>query len=140
MATNDTIRFLGSSVTTLASVGITQMFGSEYVADGERKLLAFTDSVQDASHRAAFFSGRTHRFNLRATLSGALQAEGQVALPDVADVVLSRADQGENPADDLFSLIPPDLLLEDWLRAAWQSPGSADAIVARERTCTSPRL
>ena len=77
--------------------------------------LAFTDSVQDASHRAAFFSGRTHRFNLRATLSGALQAKGQVALPEVAEVVLSRADQGQNPADDLFSLIPPDLLLEDWL-------------------------
>ena len=37
--TNDTIRFLGSSVTTLASVGITQMFGSDFVADGERKLL-----------------------------------------------------------------------------------------------------
>ena len=83
--TNDSIRFLGSSVTTLASVGITQMFGSDFVADGERKLLAFTDSVQDASHRAAFFSGRTHRFNLRATLSGALQAKGQVALPEVAD-------------------------------------------------------
>ena len=37
-----------------------------------------------------------------------------------------------HPADDLFSLIPPDLLLEDWLRAAWQSPGSPDAISARQ--------
>ena len=60
--------------------GITQMFGSDHVADDERKLLAFTDSVQDASHRAAFFSGRTHRFNLRATLSGALQTKGRVPL------------------------------------------------------------
>ena len=68
----DAIRFLGSRVTTLASVGITQMFGSSHVADDERKLLAFTDSVQDASHRAAFFSGRTQRFNLRATMSAAL--------------------------------------------------------------------
>ena len=108
------------------------MFGSDYVAEGERKLLAFTDSVQDASHRAAFFSGRTHRFNLRATLSGALQAKGQVVLPEVAEVVLARADQGENPADDLFSLIPPDLLLEDWLSAAWQSPGSPGALRARQ--------
>ena len=76
--TKDAIRFLGSSVTTLASVGITQMFGSPHVADDERKLLAFTDSVQDASHRAAFFSGRTHRFNLRATMSRALQERGRL--------------------------------------------------------------
>ena len=130
--TNDSIRFLGSRVTTLASVGITQMFGSDYVADDERKLLAFTDSVQDASHRASFFSGRTHRFNLRATLSGALQTRGSVPLPEVADEVLAKADGGQSPADDLFSLIPPDLLLEDWLAAAWQTPGSPAALRARE--------
>ena len=130
--TSDSIRFLGSRVTTLASVGITQMFGSDYVADDERKLLAFTDSVQDASHRASFFSGRTHRFNLRATLSGALQQRKSVPLLEVAGEVLAKADRGENPADDLFSLIPPDLLLEDWLAAAWKTPGSAAALRARE--------
>ncbi len=42
----DAIRFLGSGVTTLASVGITQMFGSDYVAENERKLLAFTDGCR----------------------------------------------------------------------------------------------
>ena len=95
------------------------MFGSEYVADNERKLLAFTDSVQDASHRAAFFSARTHRFNLRATLSSALQLKGRVPLPDVAESVLALA--GDN-SEDLFSLVPPDLLWEDWLAAAWDAP------------------
>lgn len=127
----DAIRFLGSRVTTLASVGITQMFGSEFVADDERKLLAFTDSVQDASHRAAFFSGRTHRFNLRATLSAALQSKGRVPLPRVAEVVLAKADQGERPLDDIFALVPPDLLWEGWLAAAWQTPGTTAAITAR---------
>jgi len=129
--TRDAIRFLGSRVTTLASVGITQMFGSDHVADDERKLLAFTDSVQDASHRAAFFSGRTHRFNLRATLSGALQAKGRVPLPRVAEVVLTRADQSERPEHDIFSMIPPDLLWEGWLASAWESPGTEGADEAR---------
>ena len=128
----DAIRFLGSRVTTLASVGITQMFGSDYVAENERKLLAFTDSVQDASHRAAFFSGRTHRFNLRATMSGALQSKGQVALPEMAEVVLTKADQGHPPADDLFALIPPDLLLDEGLVAAWKEPGTKAAEQARK--------
>ncbi|MGI8901901.1 MAG: DEAD/DEAH box helicase [Nocardioides sp.] len=128
----DAIRFLGSRVTTLASVGITQMFGSDHVADDERKLLAFTDSVQDASHRAAFFSGRTHRFNLRATLSGALQSKGRVPLQRVAEVVLTRADQGDRPLDDIFSLVPPDLLWEGWLAAAWEAPGTPAALDARD--------
>jgi ATP-dependent helicase YprA (DUF1998 family) len=130
--TRDAIRFLGSRVTTLASVGITQMFGSGYVADDERKLLAFTDSVQDASHRAAFFSGRTHRFNLRATLSAALQSKGRVPLPRVAEVVLTRADNSDRPPDDIFSLVPPDLLWEGWLAAAWESPGTPAALDARD--------
>lgn len=129
--TRDAIRFLGSRVTTLASVGITQMFGSSHVADDERKLLAFTDSVQDASHRAAFFSGRTHRFNLRATLSGALQTKGRVLLPRVAEVVLAKADQGDRPVDDIFSMVPPDLLWEGSLAAAWQKPGTPEADTAR---------
>jgi len=128
----DAIRFLGSRVTTLASVGITQMFGSEYVDDDERKLLAFTDSVQDASHRAAFFSGRTHRFNLRATVSAALQSKGRVPLPRVAEVVLTRADNSDHPLDDIFSLVPPDLLWEGWLAAAWESPGTPAALEARD--------
>ena len=63
------IRFLGSRVASLASVSISQLFGSALVDDGERKLLAFTDSVQDASHRAAFFNGRTHRFNQRIAIT-----------------------------------------------------------------------
>jgi len=127
----DAIRFLGSRVTTLASVGITQMFGSSAVADDERKLLAFTDSVQDASHRAAFFSGRVHRFNLRATLSGALQTKGRVPLGDVASTVLTVADLESKPADAVFSLIPPDLVWEDWLSDAWVHHGSPKADSAR---------
>lgn len=129
--TKDSVRFLGSRVTTLASVGITQMFGSSHVADDERKLLAFTDSVQDASHRAAFFSGRTHRFNLRATISQALQQRGRLPLTEIADVTLARADSEPKPADALFSLFPPDLLWESDLNAAWEEPGSAAAAVAR---------
>ena len=128
----DAIRFLGSRVTTLASVGITQMFGSSHVADDERKLLAFTDSVQDASHRAAFFSGRTQRFNLRGTMSRAVQDRGRVPLTDIADLVLARADAEPKPPDALFALIPADLLWERDLDAAWKQPTSRDAKKARK--------
>lgn len=136
--TTDAIRFIGSRVTTLAAVGITQMFGSSNVADDERKLLAFTDSVQDASHRAAFFSGRTHRFNLRATMSQAVRERTRVSLTEIADVALSRADAEPRPADALFSLVPPDLLWESDLAAAWESPNTKAAVAARG--CIAERL
>ena len=50
----DGIRFLGSRVATLASTTLGQLFGSPDIAAEEKKTLVFTDSVQDASHRAAF--------------------------------------------------------------------------------------
>ncbi|MEV4419507.1 DEAD/DEAH box helicase [Patulibacter sp. NPDC049589] len=130
--TKDAIRFIGSRVTTLAAVGITQMFGSPHVADDERKLLAFTDSVQDASHRAAFFSGRTHRFNLRATMSKAVQERGRLPLQDIAAIALGSADAQDRPADALFSLVPPDLLWEEDLIDAWAHPGTSGAAAARD--------
>jgi DEAD/DEAH box helicase domain-containing protein len=39
-------------------------------------LLAFSDNVQDASHRAGFFEARTFRFNLRTAIQKVVQAAG----------------------------------------------------------------
>ena len=132
----DAIRFLGSRVTTLAAVSITQMFGSNVVADEERKLLAFTDSVQDASHRAAFFSGRAHRFNLRTILARALRQHERIALPDVATTILDLADAEDDPESAIFSLVPPDLLWESWLADAWTYPGQPAGAQARSALAT----
>lgn len=118
----DAIRFLGSRVTTLASVSITQMFGSTHVTDDERRLLAFTDSVQDASHRASFFGGRTHRFNLRAVLSKQVQAaKTPLRLTDAADAVIADALTTKNPSMALFALTPPDIVKERLVAPCWES-------------------
>ena len=58
---------------------LSTLFGSDQVDNDQRKLIAFTDSVQDASHRAAFFSGRTYRFNLRSLMAGAVGAAAKFA-------------------------------------------------------------
>ncbi len=65
-------------------------------------------------------------------MSGALTSKGQVALPAMADIVLTKADQGHPPADDLFAPIPPDLLLDEGLAAAWREPGTKEAEQARK--------
>ena len=112
----DSIRPLGSRVASLASVGISQMFGSAKVNIEERKLLAFTDSVQDASHRAAFFAARTHRFNLRSVMARAVQRSGSTTLDAIADEVLLAA---RRSPQDAFSLVPPDLLGDREVATVW---------------------
>jgi len=57
---------VGSRAASLTSVMITQLFSSNF--NDDKKLLAFSDSVQDAAHRAGFFNARTYRFNLRGAL------------------------------------------------------------------------
>ncbi|WP_007024511.1 DEAD/DEAH box helicase, partial [Saccharomonospora iraqiensis] len=98
---DDAIRFLGSAVATLVSVALTQLFGSDYVDDGEKKTLVFTDSVQDAAHRAAFVEGRAFQFNLRSAVLRAV-GDGPRSLRAVT-AALTASDR-----DDLYTVAPPD--------------------------------
>jgi hypothetical protein len=111
----DGIRFLGLRTASLASVSINTIFGSAHVTDVERKLLAFTDSVQDASHRASFFAGRTHRINLRTLMADIIQSAGSRSLADLGDELLAGADTDR----DRFGLVPPDLLRHPLVRTVW---------------------
>lgn len=55
--TKNSLMIVGSRAASIASVAISQLFGSNYAED--RKLITFSDSVQDAAHRAGFFGART---------------------------------------------------------------------------------
>ena len=57
------LTLLGFRAATLTSVYIDQIFASPF--NDDKKLLAFSDSVQDAAHRAGFFGARTWRTTLR---------------------------------------------------------------------------
>ena len=60
------LSLIGVRSATEISSTISQMFSSRF--NDDKKTLAFSDSVQDASHRAAFFSSRTWRFGLRTAI------------------------------------------------------------------------
>jgi len=63
------LSIIGARSSTLSSVSVSQFFASPYSGDkADKRLLAFSDSVQDASHRSGFFTGRTYRFNLRGAI------------------------------------------------------------------------
>ena len=110
-----TIRFLGLQVASLASVSLNTMFSSDNVADNERKIIAFTDSVQDASHRAAFFAGRTYRINTRSIMSRLLVESGEQSLAELGEALLGEA----VTAQQLHALVPPDLLRDHDVRTQW---------------------
>ena len=52
--------FMGSAVATQLSVTLSNLFGDKNLDAGEKKALMFTDSVQDAAHRAGFVQARSH--------------------------------------------------------------------------------
>jgi len=72
--TSNSLRLLGSRVTTLSSIVNSQIFLSNLNPQYSKRLLVFSDSVQDASHRAGYFNARTYRFNLRTAIQSFLHS------------------------------------------------------------------
>ena len=62
---------MGSRAASLSSVLISNLFASVY--NDDHKLIAFSDSVQDAAHRAGFFGARTWRQVMRQAMFQAIQ-------------------------------------------------------------------
>jgi len=86
---HESLTIMGSRAASLLAVVIGQLFNSTYYEANDKKLLAFSDSVQDASHRAGFFEARTFRFNFRTATQKALQTlEDTVSLEDLPDVFM----------------------------------------------------
>ena len=67
--TND-MSIIGTRIATLNSITVSQILSSNLDERGEkyRKVLAFTNGVQDAAHQAGFVEARNYRFTFRASL------------------------------------------------------------------------
>lgn len=106
------LTIVGSRAASLTSVMISQIFASGFNAD--KKLLAFSDNVQDASHRAGFFGARTFTFNFRAALDRAVrEAGGPVAFPCVTPRFLEHWENDQRGREwFITTFLPPDM---DWL-------------------------
>ena len=85
--TDDALSIVGSQAASLSSVAISNLYTHPFNQD--KKLLAFTDSVQDASHRAGFFGARTYRFSLRTAFQAILNDEPDIALEDFTQKMIN---------------------------------------------------
>jgi len=138
----NTVAILGSRAASLTSVMVSQLFTSPYYdqEQGQRKLLAFSDSVQDASHRAGYLGARTFTFTFRAALQQAVAAAVAASgapVPLAATAAAFNAHwRGRMSAGDYVAhFLPPDL---DWwpeyeqLRKTGQAPpGLVQALAKR---------
>ncbi len=113
----DGIRFLGSSIATLLSVVLSSLFGATHLEPGEKKALVFTDSVQDAAHRAGFVESRSHVLTLRAALRHGID-EAPTSLDLLADELIRRA--GDEPSAR-YRLLPPDIIGRPQFDRFWKA-------------------
>lgn len=115
-ATNS-LSILGSRAASLASVMIAQLYGSH--SNNDYKLIAFSDSVQDAAHRAGFFGARTYRQTLRHAISAVAREQGQHSslARFIDEVPRYWRSQLPSPEDFVGTFIAPNMLwLNDYQR------------------------
>jgi DEAD/DEAH box helicase domain-containing protein len=110
--TDNALSIAGAQSASLSSVAISYIYTSPLNQD--KRLLAFTDSVQDASHRSAFFGARTYRFNMRTATQAVLKAGQPLSLAEFTDRFFShwRENWADKPNCDQHlaaTFMPPDL-------------------------------
>ena len=143
----DTIRFIGSRVATLLSVGLSNLFGMGELDQDEKKTLVFADSVQDAAHRAGFVQSRSHAFALR-TFTYSVVGGDTVSLAELPQRIIdaavdraidadsaagadgaapSKAQRDRAQARARYELLPPELADTVNFRPFWDFSCEAQA-------------
>lgn len=101
---------VGSRAAGLNSAAISTLFAS--ACNDDKKLLAFSDNVQDASHRAGFFAGRTYSHTLRSAFYKAARTCDGVNLADLYDRIGGLCCAGYSDKERVRLFMPPD---KEWL-------------------------
>ncbi len=111
---SEALIIVGARAASLLSVALGQAQGSRY--NDDRKVIAFSDNVQDAAHRAGFFAARTAGTAVRSAIAQVVDRNDGIALADLPERVETWwRDKGVNPAafdDERFvsEFIAPDRL------------------------------
>lgn len=120
---DNTLAIIGTKVATLASVAISQVMSSDLDSENEssRKILAFTNSVQDAAHQAGFFEARNYRFSFRNSLQNCIRSLRQqgklpISLDELEKEFVAywkeKCEFNQNQEDYVYRFFPPDRIGE----------------------------
>lgn len=117
----DTIRYIGSSVATLLSVALSNLFGMPELDADQKKTLIFTDTVQDAAHRAGFVQARSRTFSLRNRAKFALNGEA-VSLAELPVRILRQAKSNR----ERYELLPPEIADYPQFKPFWETQATEE--------------
>lgn len=107
------LSILGAQAASLTSAMIATLYTTPFNRD--KKLLTFSDSVQDAAHRAGFYGARTYRTTLRTAIAHTVAAHsGNLTLQALVDQFPAYWQHQLGSAGNyVATFIPNDL---EWLR------------------------
>lgn len=106
------LTLLGFRAATLIASFISQIYASRF--NDDKKLLTFSDSVQDAAHRAGFFEARTWRFVMRTAIQQGLQTESgfDPSLDKLGEQIAKHWLERLGPESFVATFIPPKMDME----------------------------
>jgi len=115
-SSRNTLALIGTGLPTLESIIAAQLMATatDPAADHDRKLLAFTNAVQDAAHQAGFIESRNYRFGMRHAIQSVLKAhDGCITLtelyPEFEKLWRQKLLNESKPEDAfIFKYLPPD--------------------------------
>lgn len=113
----DELLLLGARNATLGSQVVEASWASLF--NDDKKLIAFSDSVQDAAHRAGFFGARTWLNNVRTAWAHVLDEIGKGQLP-WSELLALTEKQFDRPGSVLN--IAPEVLVSEFIapNMTWQ--------------------
>lgn len=107
------LTLMGLRSATAISAEISQLYSSKF--NDDKKLLAFSDNVQDAAHRAGFFNSHTWKFGLRSAIQRFAQSEGRDLSLDVFQAnFIEYCHKNMNDVEFVSLFIAPNMT---WMRA-----------------------
>lgn len=132
----DALVLLGARNATLGSQVVEASWASLF--NDDKKLIAFSDSVQDAAHRAGFFGARTWQNNVRSAWAHVLDELDQTQLPWPR--LLALAEQSFDRIGSLLNM-PPERLVAEFIapNMTWQRDW-ANELVEKGRLPVGSRL
>lgn len=117
--TKNATSIIGTRISTLASITTSQVLSSDLDVhtDKDRKILAFTNGVQDAAHQAGFIQARNYRFTFRSALQKVINQLDQksINLKNLQELFIEywkkNADEtgGNSIEAYLYKFFPSDL-------------------------------
>ncbi|MFZ1364623.1 MAG: DEAD/DEAH box helicase [Brachymonas denitrificans] len=116
---------LGARNATLGSQVVEASWASLF--NDDKKLIAFSDSVQDAAHRAGFFGARTWLNNVRTAWAHVIDELGVVRMP--WSDLLALANKRFDEEDSILHMEPPTLVAEFLApNMSWQHDWSVELL------------